>query len=494
MKQQNSSQRNVLYNLIGLGLPLLVAIYAIPILINLLGVARFGILTLIWTVVSYFGLFDLGLGRAMTQQLAGMWALGESEKEKFLVSAALSIMASLGIGAGVLLALSAVWFVDHLSGVINRQEIVHAIYAMSVAIPFIILSSGLRGVLEAKSAFGIVNAIRLPISIYTFLAPIAVIRFCGNNLGLIAISLAIGRIIGCVSYAWYCRYSFPILRKWFDVDKYLLKKLLLSGGWMTVSNVISPLIGYLDRFLIGLVISISAVAYYATPNEMIYKLWIIPGSLMAVLFPHFAKLIILDRLHLVDLFRRSIMIIFMTIYPISLGIVLFSRDILSLWLGKGFAEHSYHILQIFAFGILVNCLAQAPFTLLQAVGRANTTAKIHAGVFPFYAVILWVWLHSYGLIGAAIAWLLRILIDTILMFIYAIREIKNIIGHIFSWKYLFATIYTLLTFAELFINSRELRLLAWLLSVICMYAIFWYVLFRLSDKASLAMSLGRDIK
>ena len=62
--------RHTSYNFLGLGLPLVVALFTIPVLVRELGDARFGLLTLIWAVTSYFGLFDLGLGRALTQQLA----------------------------------------------------------------------------------------------------------------------------------------------------------------------------------------------------------------------------------------------------------------------------------------------------------------------------------------------------------------------------------------------------------------------------------------
>jgi O-antigen/teichoic acid export membrane protein len=47
--------RNTLYNFPGLGLPLLVAIVTMPVLIESLGLDRFGILTLIWTLISYNG-------------------------------------------------------------------------------------------------------------------------------------------------------------------------------------------------------------------------------------------------------------------------------------------------------------------------------------------------------------------------------------------------------------------------------------------------------
>ena len=85
-------------------MPLLAAIVTIPILIATLGTERFGILTLIWALVSYFGLFDLGLGRALTQQLAASWARGEQGRADRLIGTALLATVVLGLVAGSLLA------------------------------------------------------------------------------------------------------------------------------------------------------------------------------------------------------------------------------------------------------------------------------------------------------------------------------------------------------------------------------------------------------
>src|SRR5438094_796119 len=47
-----------------------VAVVVIPRLIRELGIDRFGALTIAWMVVGYFSLFDLGLGRALTNLIA----------------------------------------------------------------------------------------------------------------------------------------------------------------------------------------------------------------------------------------------------------------------------------------------------------------------------------------------------------------------------------------------------------------------------------------
>ncbi|MBT5973680.1 MAG: flippase, partial [Desulfobacula sp.] len=51
--------RNTILNLVGYGTPLLVALVTIPILIKGLEAERFGVLTLVWVLISYIGLFDL---------------------------------------------------------------------------------------------------------------------------------------------------------------------------------------------------------------------------------------------------------------------------------------------------------------------------------------------------------------------------------------------------------------------------------------------------
>lgn len=54
--------RNVVWNLTGQVLPLLVGLIAIPLLLGQLGADRFGILALVWIVIGYFGVFDFDWG------------------------------------------------------------------------------------------------------------------------------------------------------------------------------------------------------------------------------------------------------------------------------------------------------------------------------------------------------------------------------------------------------------------------------------------------
>lgn len=419
--------KNTIYNLGGLGLPLIVAAFSIPVLIRELGEARFGLLTLIWAVVSYFGLFDLGLGRALTQQLAVTLVANDHQRVAPLVATASWVMAALGVLAGFLMAILAPWGVGLIQSVPDHQEAINAVLLMSLAMPAIVLTSGFRGILEAQHAFGIINLIRLPMGLFTFLGPLFVVLYGLPRLDVIAAVLVVGRWVACGVHAWYAWRVLPQERGEFTFQRSLLKPLCASGGWLTLSNIISPFMGYVDRFVIGAMVSAAAVAYYTTPQEIITKLWIVPGALTAVLFPTFAAQMAQKDDEAKMLFYQAVRWLFLALLPVTLLLALFSNEILTLWVGSDFASHSAVLLQIFSFGILINCMAHVPFTLIQSAGAPRLTALAHSAELPFFLAALW-WLTSaHGVLGAALAWLLRMGIDTFLMF--------TLCGSLFGWSW-----------------------------------------------------------
>lgn len=408
--------RNTLLNLVGMGAPLVVALFAIPPLIAHLGADRFGLLTLIWAVVSYFSLFDLGLGRALTQQLSTVLAEKAYERVGPLVATAALLMAGLGVLATLAMAGLASWGVSMLHEVPDRKEALSAVYAMAVAMPAIVLTSGFRGVLEARHEFAVINMIRLPMGLFTFLGPLAVVVYGEPRLDWIAWVLAAGRFVAALAHCYFGLRGLSHEGSSLAPSRALVRPLVIAGGWLTVSNVISPFMGYVDRFVIGAVVSASAVAFYVTPQEIVTKLWIVPGALTMVLFPTFASQIAMRDDASRKLFGQSVYWLFLALLPVTAALAIFAPEILALWVGDEFAVQSAPLLRIFSVGIFVNCLAHVPFTLIQSAGAARATALIHAMELPFFLAALWLLATAHGILGAALAWLLRIMVDTALMF------------------------------------------------------------------------------
>ena len=171
--------KNTFWNLLGLGLPLLVGIATIPLLINAMSLERFGVLTLAWMVIGYFSIFDLGLGRALTKLISEKIGSGDNKTIPELIWTALALMFLLSIIGSIVVAAISQWLVyDVLNISITLQdETLSAFYALALSIPFVVSTAGLRGILEAYQKFKLLHFIRIPMGLFTFISPLVVLMF-----------------------------------------------------------------------------------------------------------------------------------------------------------------------------------------------------------------------------------------------------------------------------------------------------------------------------
>jgi len=418
--------RDSALNLLGLGIPLVVALFAIPPLVRGLGTDRFGVLTLAWLVIGYFSLFDLGLGRALTQVVATQLGETHSDRAPLLVWPALGLMAGLGILGGVVLAAIAPWLVTSALRIPDalQHETLIAFYILAAAIPVVVVTTGLVGILTAFRRFALLNTLRVPLGLFTYLGPLAVLPFSHSLVAVTAV-LATGRVVAGGAHFIACSRlmpASPISELW-DLSE--VRPLFRFGAWMTVSNIISPLMVYIDRFFIGAMVSVSAVAYYATPYEMITKLLIIPGAVISVLFPAFASSHRSDPALLGRLLARGARYVGLAVFPVCLFVTTFAHEGLRWWLGADFAANSTLVLQVIAVGVFINSLAQVVFTLVQGVGRPDISAKFHAIELPLYIGALAWAVRTYGILGAAVVWTARVTLDALLLFATAMRLVPN---------------------------------------------------------------------
>ena len=410
--------RNAIWNLLGQSVPLVVAIFAIPLLIKGLGTDRFGFLTIVWMVIGYFSLFDLGLGRALTKLVAERLSSDKEQEIPPLVWTATALMLILGTVGGLILGLISPWLVYSMFKIPDelQSESLYALLILAASIPVCVVTAGFVGILAAKQRFDLITWVRIPTGALAYLSPIAVLPF-SKSLVMVTAVLFLIRIITLLINLVQCLLVLPVLRVSFRIKRAVMRPLLSLGGWMTVTNVVSPLMVSLDRFFIGAIISVSAVAYYTTPFEAVTKLWTIPFSLTGVLFPAFAVSFLTDANRASKLFARGVKYIFLCLFPIILLIVAFSHEGLNLWLGEEFAQNSTSVLQLLAIGVLINSLAHIPFSYIQSAGRPDLTAKLHLVELPLYLVAVWWVVGAFGIVGVALVWTIRITVDAVAMFL-----------------------------------------------------------------------------
>jgi len=154
---------------------------------------------------------------------------------------------------------------------------------------------------------------------------------------------------------------------------------------------------------------------------MVSRLQLVPSSLLRALFPLFSA----DRTPDVREARRLAMgaagAIALVMGPLAVFLVALSPELLRLWLGREFAVLSAPSLELLAVGVTVNALALVPYSLLQALGRPDVSAKFHLAEFVLYVPMLLIFLHWWGITGAAAAWAVRVTLDAGLLLLAASR-------------------------------------------------------------------------
>jgi len=449
--------RSAIWNFAGMASPLIVGLVAMPLLIDGMGKERFGLLTIIWMGVGYFSLFDMGLGRALTKLVAERLGKGQTTDMGRLIWTAVLLIVGLGMFGTAVVLLGAEPLIRHVLNVDPKiqEETIKAFRILAIGLPVVVFTTAMIGLLEAHQRFASIAAVRIPLGILTFAGPLATTQFT-PDLVWATTALLFARVTAAATLFFLAASVRKELKNPQLPSRKVIGPLFHFGGWLTVTNIISPMMVYFDRFIIGSMLSMTAVTFYVTPYEVVSRVQRIPQAMMGVIFPAMATAMAGERERLVYLYKQTIRILLLLMLPPMAAIFLLAHEGLELWLGPQFSASSTAVVQWLALGVLINSFARVPLTLLQSSGRPDIVAKTHLVELLPYGVLLWFMTSRFGIAGSAAAWSIRMLFDSLLLNQFASRmvpELRNAIKHTY------VTMALLLGFSTLafFITSLEGR-------------------------------------
>jgi O-antigen/teichoic acid export membrane protein len=412
--------RNSMLNLLGQVLPLFVGVATIPYIVRGLGTNGYGILSIAWMLLGYFGMFDLGLSRATTKFVAQHLDPAGVHRLPGLIWTALALQLLMGLVGALLCAAFVPVSINHFFKMPAdwAGEAKTSLFILCASLPILLVNNALRGVLEAAQRFDLSNYVKVPASISFYLMAALAIPF-GVRVSGIVLLLVLCRFAATVAYFLLCLRVFPDLKKGFSISREAIRPLAAYGGWVTVSNTAGPIFAYIERFIIATVLSVGALTFYSAPFELISKIMIFPASVTAALFPVFSYHGNKNGTIVSDMTSRTVKYLLFVMTPIVAVFVFFARQILQLWLGAEFASRSTVVLQLLAISFFLSAFAYIPYTSVQAVGRPDLKAVLDLVALPTYALYAWWLTRHLGINGAALAKLLSAAIDSAFLFLFA---------------------------------------------------------------------------
>jgi len=414
--------RNSLYQLGSQTLLLAVGLVSSPYIVHTLGLNLYGILVLIGITTNYFGVVELGLGQATIKFLANSSSREDwPEFTRVFWTSSLSYLVLGVVGAAGMVAFTPV-LISLLRIPAEARAVTSQAFVVSAIALIVSLQVGLASsVMRALERFEWISRVGVGIGVSQVLLTVTLL-YCGYSLVGVMIGSTALQGLALIAYALLVRVLVPGLGRptW---DHKTFRRLASFGTYVSISQLIGPLLVHLEKFILGSLVAIGVVTYYTVPYNVISALSLFPASIAVVMFPAFT------RLHSEgngenarELYIRGTKFVFGSIVPIAIVVGVFARPILTLWMGIEFGNNSARVLQILAFALVVSAVASLPYQFLQAVHRPDLTAKFHVLELVLHIPLCFALIGAFGLTGAAVAWAVRVTLDLVLL-------VKSTIGH-----------------------------------------------------------------
>lgn len=419
-------RRNAALNISGNIVPMLAAVLAMPMLLNGLGASRMGMFTLALGLFGFAGIFDLGLGRALTRSIGHHAELGVGTRRIApLLRTGLFSVLVMGVVWAVLLSIGSEWLLTHLpmlSGTL-RDEAQSGLIVLAALIPVALLSASLLGTLEGLQQFWRANMVRAPLGVATFLVPALTAQWLPTLEAVIG-ALAVVRLAGLISLLIVVGRQVPLFARR-TAESVPTAPMWRYTGWLTVSNLIGPMMVYGDRFYLATLLPQAAVSYYTVPMDTMVRATSLPSAALSAAFPALTRAQAAPEKAKSFLADANLLLLFTWLVPLAaIGALL--PDALGLWLGDTHAQQMLDTSRWILAGVLINGFSLVPFTLLQAIGRTDITAKLHVAELPLFVVALVTLVPVFGVVGAAIAWTLRVAFDGAALLVVARRQFPTL--------------------------------------------------------------------
>ena len=449
--KQYSITRNSLYNVLGWVIPIIVNFVSIPIIVAQLGYDQYGVWVLVMAVMGYFALLDLGVVKGGIRFLAEYSAANDMRRASQVISLgfyAYLLIGLLGCGLTLLctdpVLLPLIKLPDELHD-LARQVFHLAAFGFLVTM----LQTYMLSLPQAVHRFDISNKVDTANQILTTAATVIALSLGFGLVSIIVIRI-VGSILCCASLYHALKKCLPDLRLTIRFDQGLARMVFSYSLVSFVGRLGTTTANHLQTIVIGSILGTTAVTIFSVPFQLISRVMSLSYRLSMVIFPISSELgageANLKRLHEIYL-TMGRNIFFLNIMQVVL-FSLFSWDLLSLWMGRDFADKSSLILTLLAIGVFFDSLTNLPSQICDGLShpRITSTFAFIRGAIGILFVLIGG--HVAGVLGVAAGFTLSCIIMSLAFNIYVHPRIIKLSMVKVALSYAEITVFGLLVLAS----------------------------------------------
>jgi len=403
-------QRNVLANFVGKGWAAVLGLAVVPLYIRILGIEAYGLIGFYITLQAVFAVLDLGLSTTLNRELARFSALPDRAQDMRNLVRTLEVIywgVALFIG-GLVMALSpfiARYWVQAETIPVSTVQLAVMLMGLVLAFqwPFGFYSGGLLG-LQYQVLYNVLLVI-----MYT-------LRYAGVLLVLYFVSPTIEGY-----FLWQAGVSIFVtiltaITLWRVLPRTthqpIFQRSLLSEVWRFAAGLSGISLTVLvltqaDKVILSRILPLAQFGYYTLAWLVANSLYLLVIPFFMALFPRFTDLVGTQNTEqLADLYHSSSQIVAVLVFPISLGIAFFSKEILLFWTGDPVTvSNTYLLVTLLILGTALHGMMNLPFALQLAYGWTKLALFTNLIAIAVLLPALLILTSFWGTIGAAFIWL-----------------------------------------------------------------------------------------
>lgn len=427
---KNSSSARIVKNTLALYgrslIVLIVSLYTSRVILNALGAADYGLLSVVGGVISMLGF--IGTTMSATYQRYFNVAMGEGREQdvKMLFRTAVSVQFVLASAVVVLAETIGLWYVNNKlvipEGRLPAANILYQVTIVSFVITAFKAPFGaLITAYERMSIYAVFSIIE----IFLKLGIVFIVMYAGGDkLILYSLLLLTITIIDFFLYFGFCKRNIPTTDIGFNWDKDILKKMLSFSTWSVLGTFSYTLKGSGLDLVLNLFFGTVVNAARGVASQVLHGVNMFIHNFQTAFRPQLTKLYASgDYKAAMQLYYSATKLSYYLIFTLSLPILLETSFILHIWLGNATPEHAAVFTRIVLLTAFVSAFANPTSCIAHATGNIKNFSIITSSVTLSIVPIAYLFLKlGYGPASALIV----SLVMTIIVQVIRLLVVANI--------------------------------------------------------------------
>ena len=398
-----------------------------PLLIKMLGPSEYGLYSLVYSIIGYLTVLDLGFGNAIVVYTTKYRSKKKYEEEKniygmfFLIFCIISLIIVL-LGMILYFNVGTLFGDTMTNSEIERAKIMMLILTFNLSITF--LFNIFSSIITAYEKFIFQKVLTI---LNTLLVPILMIPllFLGFKSIMLCLVITIVNSIIMISNYLYCKKKLDIEIRFRKFDYKLLKEMFCYSFFIFLGTIVDKINWSVDQFILGAVSGTMAVSLYSVANNINTLFINLSTSLSSVMLPKVTKMVVLNANgeELTDEMIKVGRLQYFIIFLLVSGFGLFGKEFIIMWVGSDFLA-SYYIALILIIPTFIPLIQNLALCIRQALNKHKFAAFINFIIALFNIIISIPLAKYYGAMGAAIGTGIGMFLSVIIINVYYQKKLK----------------------------------------------------------------------